>query len=44
MLSRNDIEREIGKGINIVPLITSNIKENSINLTIGQNGWAKVGG
>lgn len=44
MLSRNDIEREIGKGINIFPLKTNNIKENSINLTIGQNGWAKVSG
>lgn len=44
MLSRHDIEKEIGKGINIEPLNPSNIKENSINLTIGQNGWSKTDG
>ena len=40
MLSRRDIEKELGKGINIVPLITSNIKENSINLSVGKNAWS----
>ena len=44
MLSRNDIENEIGKSINIFPLNTRNIKENSVNLTIGQNGWSRTGG
>lgn len=44
MLSRKDIEKEIGKEINIYPLIESNIKENSVNLTIGRNGWTKVEG
>ncbi|MGM9537138.1 MAG: dCTP deaminase domain-containing protein [Candidatus Onthomonas sp.] len=39
MLSRRDIEKELGKGINIFPLVYENIKENSINLTIGQNAW-----
>lgn len=34
MLSRRDIEKELGKGINIVPLIQENFKENSINLTV----------
>ena len=37
MLSRRDIENELGKGINIVPFHAKNLKENSINLTIGQN-------
>ena len=32
MLSRRDIEKELGKGINIYPLVRENIKENSINL------------
>lgn len=40
MLSKRDIERELGKGISIYPLHTKNIKENSINFTIGQNAWA----
>lgn len=39
MLSRRDIEKELGKGINIVPFHAKNLKENSINLTIGQNAW-----
>lgn len=39
MLSRRDIENELGKGINIVPFHAKNLKENSINLTIGQNAW-----
>ena len=40
MLSRNDIEKELGKGINIYPLHISNIKGNSINFTIGTNAWS----
>jgi len=39
MLSRRDIEKELGKGINIVPLNRENVKENSINITIGSNAW-----
>lgn len=39
MLSRMDIEKELGKGINIFPFHAKNLKENSINLTIGQNAW-----
>lgn len=40
MLSKQDIEKELGKGINIFPLHRDNIKENSINFTIGKNAWA----
>lgn len=39
MLSRRDIEKELGKGINIVPVIRENFKENSINLTASKNAW-----
>lgn len=39
MLSRRDIEKELGKGINIIPVIRDNFKENSINLTASQNAW-----
>ena len=39
MLSRRDIEKELGREINIVPLIRSNFKENSINLTASHNAW-----
>lgn len=39
MLSKRDIEKELGKGINIFPVIRENFKENSINLTAGQNAW-----
>ena len=39
MLSRRDIEKELGKGINIIPLNRDNVKENSINLPIGSNAW-----
>lgn len=44
MLSRRDIEKELGKGINIVPVIRDNFKENSINLTASQNAWTMGGG
>ena len=40
MLSRKDIEKELGRGINVYPLHSSNIKGNSINFTIGQNAWS----
>ena len=40
MLSRKDIENELGKGINIYPLHNKNIKGNSINFTIGKNAWS----
>lgn len=39
MLSRRDIEKELGKGICIFPIIRENFKENSINLTASQNAW-----
>lgn len=39
MLSRKDIEKEIGKEINIYPLHMENIKENSINFTISKYAW-----
>ena len=37
MVSRKDIENELGKGINIYPLHNKNIKGNSTNFTIGKN-------
>ena len=40
MLSKKDIQKELGKGICIYPLHSHNIKENSINLSIGKNAWA----
>lgn len=39
MLSRRDIEKELGKGINLYPLKRENIKENSINLTTSDYAW-----
>lgn len=39
MLSRRDIEKELGKGINIYPLHKENIKENSINFTASVYAW-----
>lgn len=39
MLSRRDIEKELGKGINVFPLRRDNIKENSINLTASTYAW-----
>lgn len=41
MLSKQDIVKEIGKGINIHPIRYSNIKENSINLTVSRNAWSQ---
>lgn len=39
MLSRLDIEKELGKNINIYPLNFNNFKENSINLCAGYYAW-----
>lgn len=39
MLSKIDIEKQIGKGINIVPFTKENIKENSINITLSNMAW-----
>ena len=44
MLSRRDIEKELGKGINIFPVIRENFKENSINLTASGNAWTMGSG
>jgi deoxycytidine triphosphate deaminase/uncharacterized membrane protein (DUF485 family) len=44
MLSRRDIQKELGKGINIYPLISDNIKENSINFSISSNCWTEDNG
>lgn len=40
MLSRIDIEKELGKGINILPFNSENIKENSINLSASKYAWS----
>ena len=40
MLSKYDIENELGKGICIHPLKLDNIKENSVNLSAGKYAWA----
>lgn len=40
MLSRIDILKELGKGINIFPLNMDNIKENSVNLCTSKFAWA----
>ncbi len=42
MLSKIDIEKQIGKGISIVPFKRDNIKENSINFTISNIAWTLV--
>lgn len=42
MLSKRDIEKELGKGINIYPVIRDNFKENSINLTASANAWTQT--
>ncbi len=41
MLSRKDIYKQLGKGINIVPFNNKNVKENSINVTISECAWAQ---
>lgn len=40
MLSKFDIQKELGKGICLFPLDLSNIKENSINLCAGNIAWS----
>lgn len=44
MLSIIDIQKELGKGINIVPFRDKNIKENSINLSASCYAWAMSNG
>lgn len=44
MLSKRDIEKELGKGIAIVPFNESNIKDNSINLTASKYAWGTFSG
>lgn len=39
MLSREDIEKELGKGISIYPFNYDNFKENSINLSASDCAW-----
>ena len=39
MLSKIDIEKELGKGISIVPFREKNFKENSINLSVSEYAW-----
>lgn len=39
MLSKKDIQKELGKGINIYPFTPDNIKENSINLSTSKYAW-----
>lgn len=41
MLSRRDIEKELGKNLCFYPLKPSNIKENSINVTISKYAWCQ---
>ena len=40
MFSKSDINKELGKGINIYPFNEKNIKENSINLTASKYAWS----
>lgn len=40
MLSKIDIDKELGKGINIYPFNEENIKENSINLSASSYAWS----
>lgn len=44
MLSEKDINRELGKGINIYPFNSDNIKENSINLSSSNYCWSMTKG
>lgn len=39
MFSKYDIEKELNKGINIVPFKKNNVKENSVNLTTSKHAW-----
>jgi len=42
MLSKKDIEKELGKGIAVVPFNKDNLKDNSINLTASEYAWGTV--
>lgn len=42
MLSRKDIQKELGKGIAIVPFCEDNIKENSVNLSASEIAWGTI--
>lgn len=42
MLSKIDIENELGKGICIVPFREDNLKENSINLSVSEYAWCMI--
>lgn len=42
MLSKRDIQRELGKGIAIVPFKEENLKDNSINLSAGNYAWGTI--
>jgi len=42
MLSKIDIQKELGKGIAVVPFNENNIKDNSINLSAGKFAWSTV--
>lgn len=44
MLSKIDIQNEIGKGICVYPLNLANIKENSLNLCTSEFAWTLKGG
>ena len=44
MLSKIDIQNELGKSICVYPLNLSNIKENSLNLCVGDYAWTTEGG
>lgn len=44
MFSQYDIQKELGKGINIVPFHPQNIKENSVNLSAGSYAWTMTSG
>ena len=44
MLSKFDIDKELERGINIVPFNYKNIKENSINLSASKYAWSMSDG
>lgn len=44
MLSKEDINKELGQGINIFPFNSGNIKENSINLSASRYAWSMSSG
>lgn len=44
MLSKADIQKELGNGINLVPFRDENIKENSINLSASCYAWTMSNG